>query len=61
MFLQGDIVNKFEHVQGPGIFRILGVPVQWGPSWTSLNMYGGMVLYRGGGGECWGPVLGPPL
>ena len=35
-----------------GDFRILGVPVQWGSSWTSLNMYGGMVLYRLWG-ECW--------
>ena len=29
----GHIVNKFEQVWG-----VDGVPVQWGPSWASLNM-----------------------
>ena len=65
------IVNKFEHVwqEGVQVEQVnisRGVPVWWGPSWTSLNMSGGESQDQYGGqgpvqkGAKAGPwVLGP--
>ena len=37
-------MNKFEHFQGKGVF------VQWGPTWTNLNMSRGLGPCTGSAG-----------
>ena len=56
------IVNELEHFLGLGWEVVL--PVQWGPSWTSLNMSRGILSYTEGSGARYcteGGVVQRPL
>ena len=56
------IMNKFEYVEEVGVLGVgwdLGVPVQWGPSKTSLNISEGS-MYSKVPSHVWGSMGGSP-